>query len=191
MTVTNIIIVSIFILLVLLAKNIRVVKKDEVRILERFNKFHRILNPGVHFVIPLISKTKSFPWQYSYEENGKLIIRNIQTDSIYLEEQGIHLFKDINTDKKLLVTIILKVEDPIKMAYEPLLFKKLGENIDNSFKYSVEGLKREDVQENPKQYYETMLEKLNTSIKDLGCKVSNLKIEEIDSNKLLIDNTQG
>ena len=183
----DVIIVSVFILLILFAHSIKRVLSDEVRIVERFGKFHRILEKGTHFIIPWIEKTKIFPWQYSYNTDGVLVIKNILIDGIYLKEQIIYLLKDINADKKLVTTIILKVDNPLKMAYEPLLFKKLGENIDNSFKYSIGGLEREKVQENPKQYYETMLEKLNESIKDLGCKVINLKIEEMDSKKIVVD----
>lgn len=186
---TNVILVFLFILLILFGCGIRRVFDNEVIIVERFNKFHRILYPGIHFLLPLIERNKSFPWQYSYNaENGVLVIRNVLIDRVYLKEQAIHLLKDINANKKLVTVIILKVDNPLKMAYEPLLFKKLGENIDNSFKYSVEGLERKQIQENPKQYYDSMLEKLNESIKDLGCKVINLKIEEMDSKKIVIDN---
>jgi len=184
----DVIIISIFTLLILFGCGIRRVCNNEVIIVERFGKFHHILYPGIHFLIPLIEKDKFFPWKFSYNaENGVLLIRNTRINRIYLQEQVIHLLKDINADKKLLTTIILKVDNPLKMAYEPLLFKKLGENIDNSFKYSIGGLEREKVQENPKQYYETMLGKLNESIKDLGCKVINLKIEEMDSKKIVVD----
>ena len=188
MTATQILILFAFILLVLLIKGLRIINKDEIIIVERFGKFHHILYPGIHFLIPLIEKDKFFPWKFSYNaENGVLLIRNTRINRIYLQEQVIHLLKDINADKKLVTTIILKVDNPLKMAYEPLLFKKLGENIDNSFKYSIGGLEREKVQENPKQYYETMLGKLNESIKDLGCKVINLKMEEMDSKKIVVD----
>lgn len=49
-------IISVPILIVLIAKGVYVVRQQTVRIVERLGKFRRVLEPGLHFVIPFVDR---------------------------------------------------------------------------------------------------------------------------------------
>lgn len=64
--------------IVLLLNACYLVRQAEAIIIERMGKFHRILEPGFHFVIPLIETPRSVTWSF-VEESGKHHIRFIRT----------------------------------------------------------------------------------------------------------------
>ncbi len=64
------ILVMFALVLVIMIPSFKIVRQHEVMFIERFGKFHRMLDqPGIYFIIPLID-------------------RNIET--VYLEEMHVH-----------------------------------------------------------------------------------------------------
>lgn len=49
----------------LIYSGIKVVKEKEVMIIERLGKFHNILPPGIHFIIPVIDQPRLHRDRYS------------------------------------------------------------------------------------------------------------------------------
>ena len=43
-----------FFTLIIIIKGFRVVNQSEVMVIERLGKFYKLLNPGVHIIIPLV-----------------------------------------------------------------------------------------------------------------------------------------
>lgn len=55
------------------------VKQAEAVVIERLGKFHTILGPGLHFIVPFIDKTRSVRWSYVKEVDGKRYYRYTKT----------------------------------------------------------------------------------------------------------------
>ena len=55
------VIVIAFILFILLISSIKIVRQSTAVIIERLGKFHRLLNTGIHFVIPFIDRSVGGP----------------------------------------------------------------------------------------------------------------------------------
>jgi len=64
--------------LVFILRSFYLVRQAETIIIERMGKFHRILDAGLHFVIPFIETPRSVTWSF-VEEDGKRYVRFIRT----------------------------------------------------------------------------------------------------------------
>jgi regulator of protease activity HflC (stomatin/prohibitin superfamily) len=65
--------------MILIAKATFLVRQAEVVIIERFGKFYRILEPGIHIVIPFIDTSRHVYWTFIKEDGkGKVIHRYSQ-----------------------------------------------------------------------------------------------------------------
>ncbi len=59
------------VILVLLSRFCYLVNQAEVIIIERVGRMHRVLHPGLHFVLPLIDNPRAVHWTYLREYDGK------------------------------------------------------------------------------------------------------------------------
>ena len=51
-----------------------VIHQAEGVILERLGKFNRVLESGIHFIVPLIDRPRQFTWRKTYiSEDGKIV----------------------------------------------------------------------------------------------------------------------
>lgn len=63
-------------LITTLYKATYLVREAEVVLIERFGSFHKMLEPGIHFVVPFIDQTRSVFWTYVKEDHrGKAAYR--------------------------------------------------------------------------------------------------------------------
>jgi regulator of protease activity HflC (stomatin/prohibitin superfamily) len=63
-------------LITTLYKATYLVRQAEVVLIERFGSFHKMLEPGIHFVVPFIDQTRSVFWTYVKEDHrGKAAYR--------------------------------------------------------------------------------------------------------------------
>ncbi|EGC40397.1 hypothetical protein DICPUDRAFT_146768 [Dictyostelium purpureum] len=56
--------VFIVVALIVSKKLVKIVRHTEVMIIERFGKYHRTLNPGLHFLVPFIDSPRLIHWRY-------------------------------------------------------------------------------------------------------------------------------
>lgn len=56
-------------LITTLYKATYLVRQAEVVLIERFGSFHKMLEPGIHFVVPFIDQTRSVFWTYVKEDH--------------------------------------------------------------------------------------------------------------------------
>lgn len=67
-------IIAVSFLFVLLVKSVYLVNQAETIVIERLGKFHRILTPGLHFVVPFLDTPHTCIWSYvKQNEYGKYV----------------------------------------------------------------------------------------------------------------------
>lgn len=58
-------IIVVFFVLILVSKGVVVVKQAQVIIIERFGKYSRTLDSGLHIIWPVIDKPREIRWRYT------------------------------------------------------------------------------------------------------------------------------
>ena len=109
---------------VLLAKGIRIVKQSEAMIVERLGKYHRTLESGINVIIPVIDRPRQINWRYTETGfNGEIISIFKLQDRIDLRENVYDFPKQNVISKDTVVTeinalIYFQIVDPLKSVYE-------------------------------------------------------------------------
>ena len=105
--------------LVHLFRQIKVVEHGTTMIVERWGKFHRRLEPGLHFLIPFMDSARPFTWRY-YQDGA---VVNATSEAIDLREavlefrsQSIITRDNVEIDVHPL--LVYKIFDPIRVSYE-------------------------------------------------------------------------
>ncbi|MEY3927815.1 MAG: hypothetical protein RJA97_822 [Bacteroidota bacterium] len=109
---------------VLLAKGIRIVKQSEAMIIERLGKYHRTLDSGINVIIPVIDRPRQINWRYTETGfNGEIISIFKLQDRIDLRENVYDFPKQNVITRDNVVTeinalIYFQIVDPLKSVYE-------------------------------------------------------------------------
>ena len=109
---------------VLLAKGIRIVKQSEAMIVERLGKYHGTLDSGINVIIPVIDRPRQINWRYTETGfNGEIISIFKLQDRIDLRENVYDFPKQNVITRDNVVTeinalIYFQIVDPLKSVYE-------------------------------------------------------------------------
>ena len=102
MTVSNIVLLSAIILLLIFAmKAIRIVPQSEAHIVEQFGKYVRTLNAGLNFIMPVMSSVRH-----------QVVILERQ-----IEPQQINVITKDNVEIQLTTAVFYRIIDPAKSVY--------------------------------------------------------------------------
>jgi regulator of protease activity HflC (stomatin/prohibitin superfamily) len=109
---------------VIVAKGIRIVQQSESMVIERLGKYHSTLDAGINIIIPVVDKPRSVAWRVTLDDpNGRRITQYKMRDRIDLREtvfdfpkQGV-ITKD-NVVTEINALIYFQVVDPVKSVYE-------------------------------------------------------------------------
>ncbi len=110
--------------MILLIKGIIIVRQAEVMIIERLGKFHKILDSGIHVVIPILDKPRSIDWRFVRSDpRGQNVYTHSTTKRIDLREtvydfprQGVITSDNVTIEINAL--LYFQVADPMKVVYE-------------------------------------------------------------------------
>lgn len=130
--------VLVIFLMTVLAKSTYLVRQAEVIVIERLGSFHKILPPGIHFIVPFIDQPRSVLWAFVKEDSrGKAAYRfNDYLQRIDLRE-AVYDFPKQSVITKDNVTIGIsallyyQITDPKATVYEianlPQAIEKLAQ----------------------------------------------------------------
>lgn len=129
----------IFFIVVLIGKGIIIVNQAQVVLVERFGKFHALLNAGINWIIPLIDKPRAIEWRNTREfmdAQGRVRTepftekRNIidLRETVYDFPRQNVITRD-NVGIEINALLYFQITDPIKAMYEveslPIAIEKL------------------------------------------------------------------
>ncbi|EQC41923.1 hypothetical protein SDRG_00778 [Saprolegnia diclina VS20] len=76
--------VAVLLVLLVISKGVKIIKEKEVMVVERFGRFHTILTPGFHVIIPFVDAPRTHHQKYIVDVNSRLTLvdkRNLSTIS--------------------------------------------------------------------------------------------------------------
>ncbi|TYB30379.1 MAG: SPFH/Band 7/PHB domain protein [Candidatus Mcinerneyibacterium aminivorans] len=128
------IIIIAFLVFIVLAKGIVIVKQAEVMIVERMGKYHRTLDSGIHVIVPIFESARKINQREYRDVEGQTYMHQKITPRIDLRET-VYDFPKQNVITKDNVTIEInallyfQITDPVKATYEvnnfPVAIEKL------------------------------------------------------------------
>lgn len=111
-------------LIIFLVKAVYLVNQSEAIIIQRLGRFHRILSPGLHFVIPFVDSAHVCFWTFvAHDEYGKYvrfvrIMRKIDLrESVYDFPKQNVITKD-NVNIEINALLYYQITDPKAAVYE-------------------------------------------------------------------------
>ena len=121
---TVVLIILAILVIVILAKGIRIIQQSEVMIIERLGRYHKTLHSGINVIIPIIDQPRSILWRYAQEIPGAgVVVRHVSKDRIDLRETVYDFPKQNVITRDNIVTeinalIYFQIMDPVRSVYE-------------------------------------------------------------------------
>lgn len=119
-----VIIALIVFVLILVSNGIVIVKQAEVLIIERFGRYHKTLESGLHIILPIIDKYRSFTWRFVKEDfKGNRYIQQSTISRLDLRETVYdfprqNVITADNVSIEINAMVYFQVTDPFKAVYE-------------------------------------------------------------------------
>ncbi len=98
---------------VILSRGIRIVPQGSEWIVERLGKFHKVLKPGFHIIIPIVDRV-------AYKVPTKELILDIPSQEVITKDNAV-----VRTN----AVVFVKVTDPIKAVYNIENFRAAAANL--------------------------------------------------------------
>jgi len=125
--------IVLFVVIIIGSHMFYLVRQSEAIVMERLGQFHKVLQPGVHMVVPFIDQPRKIQWTYEEDvSTGKVARRRYTTHRIDMRE-GVYDFPKQNVITKDNVTMEInallyyQIVDPKAAVYE---FDNLSEGIE-------------------------------------------------------------
>lgn len=117
-----ILLASFFVLFTVLG--FRIVQQAEAVVVERLGSYHRTLDSGINFIVPLLDQPREIDWRYTLTDlDGKTIVKKQRITRIDLREtvydypkQAV-ITKD-NVQIDINAILYFQITDPVKAVYE-------------------------------------------------------------------------
>lgn len=109
---------------ILVSKGVVVVKQAEVLIIERFGRYHKTLESGLHIILPIIDKYRNFTWRFVKEDfKGNRYIQQSTISRLDLRETVYdfprqNVITADNVSIEINAMVYFQVTDPFKAIYE-------------------------------------------------------------------------
>ena len=115
---------SVVLLYIFLTRSIRVVGYETRLIVERFGKFHKECGPGLHFLIPLVDKTRSFRWRDVQTSKARQAF-NGEGKETFVTQQRVSDIIDLRENIMDFPSQPIITRDNVEITVHPMLLYKL------------------------------------------------------------------
>jgi len=178
---------ALLLLLLFAVKAIYLVNQSEVIIVERLGKFDRLLNPGIHMIIPFIERPRDIAWSFIQEIDGryhrryiKVINRIDMREAVYDFPKQNVITKD-NVTMEISALLYYQITDPKAAVYEvanlPEAIEKLTQttlrNVIGSMDLDESLVSRDQINERLR----TILDEATDS---WGVKINRVELQEVN-----------
>jgi regulator of protease activity HflC (stomatin/prohibitin superfamily) len=179
-------VLTIFVMTALL-KATYLVRQAEIIIIERLGNFHRILDPGIHFIVPFIDQPRSILWTFVKEDSrGKATYRyNAYVDRIDLREaiydfprQSVITRDNVTIDISAL--LYYQITDPKAVSYEianlPQAIEKLAQT---TMRNIIGAMDLDETLTSRDKINEKLRHVLDDATDKWGVKINRVELQEI------------
>ena len=181
-----VVIIALFLLSVL-SMSVYLVRQAEVVLIERLGKYHRILDPGLHLIVPFIDKPRTVVWTMVQLSESARYYRYSQTfhridlrESVYDFPKQNVITKD-NVTMEINALLYYQITDPKAAIYEvnnlPLAIEKLTQttlrNVIGSMDLDSTLVSRDEINERLRVILDEATDKW-------GVKVNRVELQEVN-----------
>ncbi len=185
------VVLALFVLLILILvaiaiRGLVIVHQAEVMVVERLGKFHSLLHPGVHILIPIFRSARPIQWPSLKEgPEGEMIPTQIKTDKIPLRET---LFdfppQDVITSDNVYTEIdallYFQVIDAKRVAYAIDNLPNALEKLAQSFLRNIIGeMTLDDTLASREVINSRLRENLDEATDQWGIKINRVELQDI------------
>ncbi|GKT27586.1 Stomatin/HflK/HflC family like protein [Aduncisulcus paluster] len=169
-----------------------VVHSSEAIVIERFGKYHRILEPGLHFLIPFYESPRQFSWVKTYlDEKGVPREQTINSHIIDLRESIFNLMRqETQTKEGVFVSInacmAVTITDVKKAIYEcDDILNALSNTAQTFFKEVFGQMTFQDALSSQEELNESHLDSFRRTVRDYGVTIHRVDILEFSPRREL------
>jgi len=175
-------------LLIAISKSAYLVKQAEVVVIERFGKFHCILQSGLHFIVPFMDQPRKVLWTFIREDSrGKFYQRysaNIERidlrEAVYDFPKQNVITKD-NVTMEINALLYSQITDPKASIYEVANLPQAIEKLTQTTLRNVVGsLDLDETLISRDKINEKLREILDDATDKWGVKVNRVELQEVN-----------
>lgn len=117
-------IVVVILAIVVISAGVKIIPQSETKVVERLGRFHKVLPPGLNFLIPFIDKPKTiYTRRVETAIGGRHVVRTTATTVIDLREQvydfpSQQVITRDNVTTEINALLYFQIVDPKKAVYE-------------------------------------------------------------------------
>lgn len=174
-----------------------ILSQEQVMVIERLGRFHRVIDKGFHFLIPFIDRPRRMEWRYPYQpETGEMIPTLVSRDRLTLQQSMVDIPPQaVITKDNASVTIdclfFVKIIEPRKVVYEienfPLAIAKLTET---KLRNIVGNMTLDDLNASRDNINDLLRANMKETTDQWGVELQNVQIQSISPPKELADAMQ-
>ncbi len=177
---------GIIVAFMLITKSLFLVRQAEVVIIERLGKFHILLKPGLHFIIPFIDVAHQVVWTYVKEIEGRRYYRYTRITSRIDLRESVYDFPKQNVITKDNVTMEInallyyQIMDPIASVYEVINLPEAIEKLtQTSLRNVIGSMDLDETWVSRDQINERLRIILDEATDKWGVKVNRVELQEV------------
>jgi len=179
-------IIVVLFFIVFLLKSVYLVRQAETVIIERLGKYHRLLTPGLHFIIPFIDQARQSVWSYVREVDGRryyrftrIITRVDLRESVYDFPKQNVITKD-NVIMEINALLYYQITSPTSAVYEVLNLPEAIEKLTQTTLRNVIGsMDLDETLVSRDQINERLRVILDEATDKWGVKVNRVELQEV------------
>jgi regulator of protease activity HflC (stomatin/prohibitin superfamily) len=181
-------IILVIFLLIVLAKATYIVKQSEVIMIERLGKFHKILQSGIHFVVPFVDQPRKVFWTFIKEDPNRrhiyryteLVERIDLREAVYDFPKQNVITKD-NVTMEINALLYYQITDPMYAVYE---VTNLGQAIEKltqtTLRNIIGSMDLDETLSSRDMVNEKLREILDEATDKWGVKVNRVELQEVN-----------
>ncbi len=164
-------------IVVTLAKGIRIIPQSEVMLIERFGNYLRTLEPGLNFTIPYVDSPREMAWQKDGEPG---MFNRIDMREIVLDVPQQSCITKDNVGLHIDAVLYCQVVDPAKAAYEVAnLPRAVGQLAQTTLRSLVGEMDLDDTLASREKINGRLKQVLDDATEKWGTKVTRVEISSI------------
>ncbi|HEY9886318.1 MAG TPA: SPFH domain-containing protein [Vampirovibrionales bacterium] len=168
----------IILVFVLLSKGIRIVKEQEVVLVERLGKYDRLLTSGLNVIMPVIDNPRAVIWRDTY--GAYRTVTNIDLREAVFDFPSQRVITKDNVVLEINAIIYFQITDPVKAVYEIANLPEAIEKLTQTSLRNVIGDLDLDSTLTSRDHINTQLrEVLDDASNKWGVKVNRVELQDI------------
>jgi len=154
-------------------------------IVERWGRFHKRLDSGLHFLVPLMDRARPFTWRYCEVQLNTHKVTEVLTTRLDLREAVMdfplqEIITRDNVEIKVHPMLLYKIVDPVRAVYEVTdLTQAVEKLVQTTLRSIISDMGLDDTLASREEINRTLQSKISRTFLNWGFKIVKVDILEI------------